>query len=285
MKDLESPPDWASYSRDMHGAKTEIIVMFAAYMSARSFSVHTIKRRVSSLSSFARFIHPMDLAEAESADIEAWLNTLRAPRTRHAYRSDVHNFYAWAVRRKLVDHNPADDTDPIRVPKGLPRPVPVHVVPMLVRSAPEPLRLALALAAYAGLRRAEIAALMTDDVQLHGDPVLVVRNGKGGKDRVIPLHPELVAMLAQRRRQGPLVPWTADRIGRRASEHMRRCGFDCTIHQLRHSFGTELARALDGNLVAVGGLMGHESPNTTKLYCGWSGGETAAKVARLYAVA
>ena len=240
---------------------------------------------MSSLSSFARFIAPMDLAQAESADVEEWVGTLKAPRTKHAYRSDLGVFYAWAMRRKLVPTNPVAETDPIRVPKGMPRPVPIHAVPMIVRSAPEPLRTGLALAAYAGLRCSEVVKISTDDVQFAPEPLLVVRSGKGSKDRVVPLHPVLVEMLSERHTQGAFVPWRSQRFGERAAGHMRSLGFDCTAHQLRHAFGTELARALDGDMVAMARLMGHENVSTSQIYNAWTGGETAKKVSRLYAVA
>lgn len=45
------------------------------------------------------------------------------------------------------------------------------------------------------------------------------------------------------------------------------------------------ARVLDGNLVAVGNLMGHNSPDTTRRYVGWAGGDVADRVAKLYEVA
>jgi hypothetical protein len=39
---------------------------------------------------------------------------------------------------------------------------------------------------------------------------------------------------------------------------------------------------MDGNIVAVGKVLGHESPQTTMGYCGWGGGETASKLPGLY---
>lgn len=263
-------------------SNANLIDQFTEYQRARAFSEHTITRRQSSLRSFCRFVAPLKLGEVSGLDVEEGVGTPRTPRTRHAYRSDLSAFYRWATRRRLAGSNPVAETDPVKVPKGLPRPIPIHAVPILIAAAPMPLRLALALAAYAGLRCAEIAALTTDDIQLHGTPLLVVRGGKGAKDRVVPLHPELVALLAERRTQGRLVAWTPAHLGKRASAHMRRHGYNCTLHQARHSFGTELARVLDGNVVAVGRLMGRSSPNTTQGYIGWAGGDTADKVVGLY---
>jgi len=268
----------------MTGVHNEFIVLFCAYMAGRSFSDHTIRRRTSSLSSFARFIAPMDLAQVEGAHVEEWIATLGAPRTRHAYRSDLSAFYTWATKRKVVACNPVADTDPIRVPKGLPRPVPIDAVPGIIEACDDPsLRLALALAAFAGLRRSEICNLTTDDFQLHGAPTLVVRGGKGSKDRVVPLHPMLVGAIQRRRfTQGKLFTWSPDVLGRRAADHMKRLGYDCSLHQLRHSYGTEMARVFDGNLVAVGRAMGHANPSTTIGYVGWSGGDVGGRMSGLY---
>lgn len=270
----------------MPTSNTVLIEAFCAYMAQRSFSTFTIKRRTSSLSSFARYINPMSLTQVEGDHVMSWVGTLRSARTKHAYRSDLGAFYSWSTKRKVTKRNPVDDTDPIRVPKGLPRPAPIEAIPSIIRLANDDhLRLALAFAAYAGLRRSEIAHITTDDVQLHGQPMVMVRLGKGGKDRVIPMHPELHAMLSVRRPSGLLVPISVDQLGRRASDHMRSLGYDCTIHQLRHSFGTELARVTNGNVTAVGLAMGHESANTTLNYIGWNGGDWADMFGRMFKAA
>jgi site-specific recombinase XerD len=55
-------------------------------------------------------------------------------------------------------------------------------------------RLLLSLFAFAGLRRAELLGLDCDDVDL--DRRLIrVRHAKGGRQRVVPLHPALVVLL------------------------------------------------------------------------------------------
>lgn len=68
----------------------------------------------------------------------------------------------------------------------------------------------IALALFAGLRCHEIAGLQAEDVWLHGEPpMLVVRHGKGAKDRAIPMHPELVSLLRDIPASGPVFPGKA----------------------------------------------------------------------------
>ena len=283
---LVVPPNQARHCDMADTDSTNPITSYCAWMAMRNLSPNTIKRRQSSLGALARFVAPTPLTSATLRDVEEWISTHSDhPSTAHAYRSDARNFFAWAVRRNLATTDPTLDVDPIRVPKSLPRPVPIQAVPNLIALAPTAeLRLVLLLAAYAGLRRSEIANLTTDDYQLFGDAMLIVRAGKGGKDRVVPLHPAIVAELAKRRPVGKVIPLTSATIGRQASRHLRAHGYDCTLHQLRHSFGTEMARVFDGNLVAVGRAMGHSDPATTMGYVGWSGGDTG-RVAGLYNVA
>lgn len=269
--------------RNTVGATGDIGKMYLNYLSLRGMAEATIKRRTSSLGSFARWLHPMPIERAKRDHVEGWLTTFREVTTRKAYRSDLSDFFQWATRRELIERNPVALTDPIRVPKTLPRPVPPHAVPAIIAAAPtERLRLALMLAAYAGLRRAEIVALAGHDLQFHPVSLIVVRDGKGHKDRIVPMHPLLVVELGNFRGNGFVIPWSPDHLGAVAAQHIRDCGYDATIHKLRSSFATEMARVMDGNIVAVGKVLGHESPATTMQYVGWGGGETSAKITRIY---
>ena len=262
---------------------TELLTAFAAWQRQRGFSPATVRRRRISITSLARWIAPAHISAVTTIDVEEWLDTFSASRTRHAYRSDCAVFFRWAVRRHILAHDPTGDTDPIKVPRSLPRPVPPELVAHLIATAPEPwVGTAIGLAAYAGLRCSEVANITGADLSLHTrPPVLAVRNGKGGKDRLVPIHPQLVPLL-DRRTDGRLVDRHHDTIGHRVAAHLRACGVDASMHQLRHTFGTELARVTNGNLILTGRLMGHESPDTTKGYVGWSGGDASAAVVAMF---
>ena len=261
----------------------DIVSAFASYMRVRGFSHATVRRRVGTLAQFCRLITPKPILTATDSDIHEFLSLYESPRTRHAYRSDLAVFFKWAHRRQLIERNPCDVVDPIKVPQTLPRPVSVAQVWMLLNCAHvHDLRLMIALAAFAGLRVSEIAHLDADDVDTVRN-VLVVRAGKGGKDRIIPLHPALRSIvLSQPHTPGRLVPQTKGTIGRRISEHMRDCGVDASAHKLRATFATELAEMARGNIVLVQRLLGHSSPDTTMLYVGWHGGEAGETVAAMY---
>lgn len=261
-----------------------MLSQFASYQSQRGFSPQTVKRRRITLEQFSAFIAPLSLADATDTDVAEFLSRFGSPNTRKAYRGDLSAFYRWACRRKLLPDNPMDMIDPVRVPKPMPRPVPCDLVPQLVATAPDAdTRLMIALAAFAGLRVAEIAALSVEDVDTSRN-VLVVRHGKGGKDRLVPLHPTLRAMFSGRSTTaGPVFGVTATTVSRRIRNHLRDSGLPHTAHKLRASFLTEVARRSSGNLVMVQRLAGHDSPLTTMAYVGWDGGEAGAVVGGIYA--
>lgn len=253
---------------------------FLEWQQGRNFSTNTVRRRAVSVRGFARWLAPLDLSDATADLADEWLLTYRSPQTRHAYRSDLAVFYRWALRRRLVADNPLTDVDPIRVPKSLPRPVSPELVPALVDSAPtRQLRIALALAAYAGLRRSEIANLRCEDICLVPERrMLTVRGGKGGKDRRVYVTKALAYHLIGIPGSGPLFHVGPNTIGQWISKYLRGQGIDATAHQLRHSFCTEGARVLSDNLIALARQTGHESLDTLMIYVGWDGGEIGPRL-------
>jgi site-specific recombinase XerD len=133
-------------------------------------------------------------------------------------------------------------------------------------------RLMLALFAYSGLRRSELLGLDWDDVDL-GRRLLRVRKAKGGRQRVVPIHPALVALFDDylatrlplgveralfvgvhgRRLSGTIMWQTFNRYAHAAGVTERK---RVTPHTLRHVFATELLNA-GANLRQVQELLGH----------------------------
>ncbi len=142
----------------------------------------------------------------------------------------------------------------------------------------------LALAAQTGLRVSELTGLNRSDVQL-GAGAHVRCRGKGRKERITPLTPEVTAVVHVWLREhhaepgGPLFPTQAGRrlsadavqwlVAKHAAAAAQRCKSlkvkTVTPHTLRHSAAMALLQSgVDPVTIAL--WLGHESPRSTQPY-------------------
>lgn len=184
------------------------------------------------------------------------------PETRKSVRASLCGFYGWAVKTGRLTVDPSRNLPSVTVPQGVPHPTPTPIVHGALENTDDDLRLMVMLAAYAGLRRAEIAGLHSRD--LDGENLRIT--GKGGKVRNVPAHPDLVAALSGRagyvfpgKIDGHLSP---DWVGKRMKAAL---GSGWTAHSLRHRFATR-AYAGERDLLTVQQLLGHSSVATTQRY-------------------
>jgi len=141
-------------------------------------------------------------------------------------------------------------------------------------------RLALALLAYSGLRRAELLSLDWDDIDLERR-LIKVRVAKGGRMRMIPIHPALIPLFVsyQQVREPIVEPALFTGVqGKRLSSTLLAQMFrryaeaagvtkrkKVTPHTLRHVFATELLGA-GANLRQIQELLGHMHLDSTQRY-------------------
>lgn len=269
---LSLPPAWAEHA-----------AAWAAYMRAGGRAESTITVRLGWLRRIAgTYADPFAIT---GDDLAVYLSRSDwSAETKRSARGAAATFYRWAIRTGRTEHNPADELDAVRVPRALPRPAPDEAVVAALAASDDRTRLMLMLAGLAGLRRAEVAAVHTADFAHH--EYLRVR-GKGGRDRLVPLHPDLshaLTSVVARRRQGtdPGTGWTvagtdpgwlfpSDRAGQHLSpDYVGRLITDAlphgwTTHTLRHRFATQ-AYGAARDLRAVQELLGHAKPETTARY-------------------
>ena len=139
-----------------------------------------------------------------------------------------------------------------------------------------------ALAVTTGMRRGELANLESKDI--HGD-FLVVRNGKGGKDRVIPLTADIslrlhdfIKGMSENEKVFKLKPPC---ITMKIKKFARRAGLNnLHAHTLRHKFATDLLER-GVNIKVVQQLLGHENLATTEVYLSLTDGAMREAVSRL----
>lgn len=226
----------------------------------RGLSRATVKRRRWSLGTLSERVVLVDCTEQQ---IEDWLASFAGVQTRQSVHADARQFYKWAVRKGHVAADPTTHVEMVKVPSRLPTPIAEVDIERLIRHAVGDLRAMILLACHAGLRVSEIAALRGEDVQ-HG--CVIVRAGKGAKDRSVPLSDEALAALPHR--SGLLFPQCGARgksVSGRIRYAMRALCIAGRPHDLRHSFGTQLARRRT-DLIVIAQLMGHADVSTTQGY-------------------
>ena len=125
--------------------------------------------------------------------------------------------------------------------------------------------------AMTGMRRGEIVNLKVSDLYFNdGRSLLMVKNGKGGKDRYIPLNPTIAGRLqkyiSDRKLSGKLFPITARNLSIRVHNWAKKAGVpQIHTHSFRHKFATDLLQK-GANIRAVQELLGHSSLSVTERY-------------------
>jgi len=138
-------------------------------------------------------------------------------------------------------------------------------------------RVALTMIYSCGLRLSEGAHLQTRDID--SERMLVhVRNGKGGKDRYVPLPQRSLEVLRAYWIVSRPRPWLfPGREGRsflspsvlqknfKAAVRESGMAKDASVHTLRHSYATHLLES-GVDLRTIQQILGHHSPKTTAVY-------------------
>lgn len=237
-----------------------------------------------------------DPVQVTSFDLRQYREALKQtykPATINRKLANLSVFFRWCVDNGYTNADPVANIKRVseqKAPKWLTRPE-VYKVLRKSRQAVQvasikklDYSLAIAVRTYAivvlllstGLRVSELCDLKLGDIRLSERAgMVVVRWGKGGKRRQVPLNGDgrraLREWLAIRSSDTPylfmseggrmsrqLVQWHLSQLGREIGVHL-------SPHLLRHTFGKSLVDAGEG-LERVAQLMGHSDVNTTAIY-------------------
>jgi site-specific recombinase XerD len=132
-----------------------------------------------------------------------------------------------------------------------------------------------------GLRVSELSNLKIDNLHLgKGQNTLIVRNCKGGKDRVIGFSSKLKSLILEyleycvscsqylfhSERGEKMTRFGIGRVFMTIAEKSVSVAPHHSIHSLRHTYGTNLYKASGYNLRLVQKQLGHSSITTTSVY-------------------
>lgn len=239
------------------------------WLKASGAPMTTVEQRLYQLRRFAADHEAVGPWQVTLDDLVLWLaahNTWR-PNTLRAYRNGLRAFFTWAVAVGRLDRSPAAALPRVRGTRGLPRPVAEEVLRAAVVAADDRVRLILLLAAFCGLRRAEIAQVRREDAWQDDRGRWMLRvHGKGDAYRDVPLNGLAVVVLAQP--PGWLFPsphgghLTPAHVGVLAS---RLLPPGWALHSLRHRFATRV-RAGGADIQVIAELLGHRNLENTRIY-------------------
>ncbi|NBD10955.1 tyrosine recombinase XerC [Corallococcus silvisoli] len=260
-------------------------------------SPHTVRNYLIDLVDYERYLverMKLSLLAGTHAAIRGYLGTLsvdHAPTSRARRLASIKSFYKYLVRQKLLPASPAKLVKSPKLPKSLPKVLPVEEV-FAILDMPD-LDTVLGLRDKAilemlyggGLRISELCGLSTLGVDRSSRIVRVM--GKGSKERLVPLNAKsiqsLEAYLARRGellatvhagqdpdalflnfRGGRLTPRS---IARHLDAYVLRLALARKVspHAMRHSFATHLLGG-GADIRSIQELLGHASLSTTQKY-------------------
>lgn len=267
-------------------------------LAERGAAANTVLAYRRDLEHLAEYLGTGDaaLATASEGDLRAYMRALHAarlaPATAARRRSALRQFFGFLHGERVRQDDPAAALDAPRRQRSLPKILGQDEVARLFDAAaghtgPEGRRLVclLELIYSAGLRVSELVGLPYPPIEGHAR-LLVVR-GKGGKERLVPLHDAALAALGaylevrssflpketgasrwlfpSRARQGFL---TRARFFQMLDALAVEAGLDpakVSPHVLRHAFATHLLEG-GADLRAVQRMLGHADIATTQIY-------------------
>jgi len=202
------------------------------------------------------------------------------------YRQYLKTFFDFCVRENYIETNPVEKIEKPKLPKRIPRCLDKKQLDNLIlhldcctwfNDLEEKRNKAMIRTfLFTGIRLNELLKLKTSSVNFEESEIIIYQ-GKGNKDRVIPIHPNLLPYLKKYhelkkrpteyffssiRSNKPLTKNNLYRIIKKLREKTR---FHFTPHQLRHTFG-KLSIEANLNPFKLQKIMGHSSIETTQIY-------------------
>lgn len=269
---------------------------FCEYQEAiKNFRPTTIKSYRETLSTFLKACPEIERVDEVSFLVAQkfffWGRSTRkwSSSTFISHHKRMNVFFKWAFERKLIAENPFELIEKPRLEKNLPKRLSKQEALGIIETAtciPYPnsfLRhrnhAIFATFLYCGLRKSELLKLKVTDVDLI-NMVLNIRQGKGNKDRVVPIPFQLIAILekylSERERLNKTTLYffvSLNRDGRLTDSGLKRLvlrireasGTYFYVHMLRHTFATLM---IEGgcDIYALSKMLGHNDIKTTTIY-------------------
>lgn len=260
----------------------------------RGLSEHTAKGYQVDVGHLLNYIenHGLSLDGVTRDDISGLLCELHdmeiSPRTQARLIAGLRSFFKFMRMEGYIEEDPTELIETPNIGHHLPDVLSTEEIDLMIETLPEekaetPRNHAIIETLYgSGLRVSELVGLRISRLSLDEGYMMV--EGKGGKQRLVPLSPissQLIRDYLEIRNSGPIKKGSEDILflNRRGAPLTRVMVFyvirDAALyagiekkvspHTLRHSFATHLLEG-GANLRAIQEMLGHESIATTEIY-------------------
>ena len=255
-------------------------------MKRKNYSELTVKNYLHRLKLFFSWL-PVTVEATSVTDVKYYIDYLlekkKAPRTINCHLSTVRGFYDYLIyEEELSLENPVTKGRMLREPHPLPRYLHDNELESFLKSVSSSTRdLAIVmLMLRCGLRVQELVNLTLDVIDYRRSRILV-KAGKGAKDRIVYISSDAAVALAKYLRKRPRTnekqiflaekgryrgkPISVRAVQKRVEHYAQESGVAVTCHRLRHTMATQLLNA-DADIVSIQKLLGHSKIKTTLRY-------------------
>jgi len=264
---------------DCHAEESEDIKEFIRWLRSKRYSESSIKTYTNAIKSFLRFYENKAIGEFSNSDIITYNNEyILKNKLSASFQNQVVNAIKLFFRiRSDILLNPELIHRPKRE-KVLPNILSKEEIKQILSASKNMKHKAMLCLIYScGLRRSELLNLRLKHVD-SGRKLLIIKQSKGKKDRVVPLSDKIILQLKDYYRHYKPKVWlfegqyAGEKYHERSLEQVFKQALNstniikpATLHWLRHSYATHLLES-GTDLRYIQELLGHSSSRTTEIY-------------------
>ena len=262
------------------GDNVKVIKSYMACIIVEGKAKSTAKQYCYHIKKMFDFLGNKRYDEITSRDIMGWLASLKIKgnnnRTVSNNRNCVSAFFKWMFRESLIEKNPLDSIQTIKVPEEELKAFSSEEIDTIRSNCKKPVERAMVeMLLSSGLRVSELCNLKLEDVDFNG-LTIYVKNGKGSKDRTTFFTPVarkyLKKYLEQNKHKSEYVftnhfgnQYTPSGIRHKTTDLAERCQIHIHPHRFRRTLATDLAEK-GMPIQEIQKLLGHTSIETTRKY-------------------
>jgi len=281
----------------------QALTQFCLYLAARNYSPYTIEQRAVTSHGFIEWAAPFGVVAAQDvtpALIDAFRMRLfehrksngepLGVRTQTVRLVALRSFFRWLAKERIISADPTATLELPRSERRLPHTIlsvdeveAIMMLPDTTTALGLRDRAILETLYVTGIRRLELTRLRLCDID-HARRLILVRKGKGGKDRMVPTGERALAwLIAYREMARPKLACAmeTDRLfltSRGTPVHPKKLtalvsryiaaaklGKTGSCHVFRHTAATQMLEN-GADIRFIQAMLGHESLDSTRLY-------------------